>query len=362
LSLHKKIIEHISGMIFVTIILIGAIFFFQIKQQSKDRFEDSKVKPYLEIPITNANDPFQRTLLKEVMNIYYPEKQSENDALVQEILALKGDQFSRSIEKNHDKSKFTFSTLMSILGMYIKFLFIYCFVMILTYYGVQTLASWRFIRRKNAEYMHIHSIRNSNKKFWNIKKIAISLLKVIGTFILFCPAYVIAYSIRTEFNTDSTPFMVFLALISNGLLIMYANKYYTFLVNESRKGYIDTARVKNCNENYSFSPEGISYKQLFHPIKNFKGHIFEHIFRNARIQYLSTLKEQASFLVTGLIIIEMALNIHGHINYEMLRQMLYKNYTAVIVIILCIFYAVKLTEICADYLIHRESLKYDNQK
>jgi hypothetical protein len=144
---------------------------------------------------------------------------------------------------------------------------------------------------------------------------------------------------------------------------MYSNKFYAFLTAESRKGYIDTAIVKNLHTSFDFNrPDGIPLKSIFKPVKDFKGHIFEHIFRNARFQYLSTIKEQASFLITGLVIIEMALNIHGYLNYEMLRQILYKNYDIVIFIILGIFYIVKLTEILTDLLTHREAMKYENRQ
>lgn len=89
--------------------------------------------------------------------------------------------------------------------------------------------------------------------------------------------------------------------------------------------------------------------------------MFDHIFSNAAHQYLPTIKEQASFLISGLIIIEMALNIHGHLSYEMLRQLLYRNYSIVAVIILFIFYTVKATEIVADYLVFRGNEKLENQ-
>jgi ABC-type dipeptide/oligopeptide/nickel transport system permease component len=89
--------------------------------------------------------------------------------------------------------------------------------------------------------------------------------------------------------------------------------------------------------------------------------VFGHIFRNARFQYLSTIKEQASFLITGMIITEMALNLHGYLNYELLRQMLYGNLDIVVVMLLGIFYTVKGTEIFTDYLVHREELKYENK-
>jgi hypothetical protein len=81
---------------------------------------------------------------------------------------------------------------------------------------------------------------------------------------------------------------------------------------------------------------------------------------NARYQYISTVKEQAAFLVTGLIIIEMALNIQGYFSYELLKQLLYKNYDIVIVIILGIFYVVKGTEILIDYFKNREMMKFEN--
>jgi hypothetical protein len=185
----------------------------------------------------------------------------------------------------------------------------------------------------------------------------------IAHLVLFSPAYVIAYSIRTEFSTDTLPFMILLGVVSNGLLVTYANKFYTFLVAESRKGYVETALAKNLHGSYDrHAPDGISLRAILRPGKRFGGHVFEHIFRNARYQYLATIKEQASFLITGLIIIEMALNIHGHLSYEMLRQMLYRNYAIVIAIVLGIFYAVKLTEIVTDWLVHRESLRYANTR
>ena len=128
------------------------------------------------------------------------------------------------------------------------------------------------------------------------------------------------------------------------------------------KGYIETAVVKNLSTSYDHhTKDGISYKAIMRPVKRFDGHVFGHIFKNAQYQYFSTIKEQASFLITGLIIIEMALNIHGHLSYEMLRQILYKNYDLVIVIILGIFYTVKLTEVVTDLIMHREALKYENR-
>jgi hypothetical protein len=291
-----------------------------------------------------------------VINIYYPGLTDRNDTLYHAIVKQQQREFADRLQNTSVVEKLSGARFVEILGMYSRFLLIYVFVMALTYYGVQTLAVFRFIYKKRLAQARGTSVVRSAQR-WSV-----AVLAGLGTFLLFCPAYVIAYSIRTEFNTDTAVFMILLGVTSNGVLITYANKFYAFLTAESRKGYVDIAFVKNLHAGYGFHrTDGISLTSIIRPVKKFKGHVFDHIFRNARYQYLSTIKEQASFLITGLIIIEMALNIHGYLNYEMLRQLLYKNYSIVAVIILFIFYTVKMTDVFADYLVYRENLKYENK-
>lgn len=359
----NKIIEHISGILFVTILSAAIFCCYTIAKQQEQTLKNSKIKEFINAPVSNVNDPFQRALLKDVMQIYYPDQQEKNNNIVQEVLAQKENEFNNRLQRSHLQEHLSFSKITQIFGMFIKFLITYAIVMILTWYGVQTLAVWRFVAKKQSieQNLGVTPVTQSPGKE-KIKRTALSVIKHAANFLLFSPAYVIAYSIRTEFNTDSLFFMILLGVISNGLLIMYSNKFYAFLTAESRKGHIDTALVKNLHSSYQYhNPEGIPLRSIFSFRKNFKGHVFEHIFKNARFQYLSTIKEQASFLITGLIIIEMALNIHGYLNYEMLRQMLYKNYDVVIIILLGIFYTVKVTEILTDYLVYRESQKYENK-
>jgi hypothetical protein len=200
----------------------------------------------------------------------------------------------------------------------------------------------------------------------DLRKAALLLLKAVAkgaaSLVLFAPAYVIAYSFRTRFDTDSFLFLIILGVISNGLLITYAQKFFTFLVGENRKGYIETARVKNLESSYHIKKNNkLSYRAVFSVHKHFPDHIFQHIYQNARHQYLSTIKEQASFLITGLVIVEMALNIQGHLCYELMQNILYKNYALVLIILLGIFYLVKGTEIFIDWIIYRDNLKYENR-
>jgi ABC-type dipeptide/oligopeptide/nickel transport system permease component len=187
-------------------------------------------------------------------------------------------------------------------------------------------------------------------------------LKGLAALILFAPAYIIAYSMKSTFESGGYLFMIVLGVISNGLLINSAYKFYTFLVHESRKGYVETAVVKGLNNSYSWNTEGgITVRSLLKWNKSFPGHVFHHIYENARFQYIPTIKQHASFLITGLIIIEMALNIQGHLCYELLQDILNKRHDAVLVIVFVIVMVVKATEILVDYWFYAESRKYENE-
>jgi hypothetical protein len=256
--------------------------------------------------------------------------------------------------------------------MFFKFIFVYILVLGLTYYGVQTLAVFRFVTKKqNKPPLFIRAMSNLKKikkgiTFKdNLQIIFKSLLLVIRAFakvilylILFSPAYVIAYSFKTKFDTDSIIFMILLGVISNALLINYSQKFYTFLVTENNKGYVESAIVKNLINDYNFRTIQISSNLNIKKI--FTGHVFNHIFINAQHQYFSTIKEQAAFLITGLIIIEMALNIHGHLSYELMQNLLYQKYQLVLVILFLIYLLVKATEIFVDGFIFKLNKKYQN--
>ena len=355
--MRTKLVQHLLGIILVSVLMVGALTFFQNRANHHQRNRLARVQLLLDAPIRKINDPFERMLLAECLDIYYPGRQDINNALIDEFFTIKEDEFNKSMQSSYRTKRLTPSTLLEIFGMYLQFFIIYLIVMVLTYYGVQTLGALRFILKQRKLERNIAGQKSP---------LPVTLLtaaaKTAAYLILFSPAYVIAYSIRTEFNTDSSFFMVILGVISNGLLVMYTNKFYAFLIAESRKGYVENALVKNLRNDYTLSSSGgISWRSVLLPVKRFNGHVFDHIFRNAQFQYLSTIKEQASFLITGLVIIEMALNIHGHLTYELLRQLLYKNYTIVIAIMLSIFYTVKLTEIVTDLLVYRETRRYENR-
>lgn len=375
MKFRQKITEHILSIILITGIL-GTLLYYTIENKYIEESQtNEKIQPYLELDFVDLDNPFDRALLIDALNSFKPENKSNHESLIRAIDSYRKTSLIVGLEEAHLKEQLTPEKWKQILLMYIKFILIYFFVMVFTYYGVQTFGTLRFIRKQQNRQSHLLSFFQKLftfpdfKRFINyikyyiqalyhlIKAIMIALIYLT----LFSPAYVIAYSLKTQINTDTVLFMIILAVISNGLLITYTNKFYTFLVSESRKGYVQTAIVKNLNYSYEADKKtGISYLPVFAFQKHFSNHILHHIYINARVQYMQTIKEQASFLISGLIIIEMALNIHGHFTYELLKQILYKNFDIVIVIILGIYYIVKLTEIFADWITQKEMLKYEN--
>lgn len=349
-----RFLEHILSIIVVTLVLVLGLLWFKAGRDADHEHEMSRYEVFGDIPFLDSQDPFHRALFRDAVNIYYPDQIQHNDSLVQGILDYRRKAFSDKLRSGHLSERLTAGKAGELGTMYLKFLAVYIVVMLLTYYGVQTLAVWRFCKlRHEAE---IEAGFGHRVGQW-----LRSVVLFVASMVLFSPAYVIAYSIRTQLDTDTAFFMTLLGVISNGLLMVYANKFYAFLVAESRKGYVETARVKNLHNTYDREADnGIRYGAMLRLRKRFDGHVFGHIFQNARRQYLPAVKEQASFLITGLIIIEMALNIHGHLSYEMLRQLLYRNYDIVVAIILMIFYTVKATEVFSDVLVYRANKRIEN--
>lgn len=361
-----RFFEHAISIILVTSIFIGLIYYVQKNVVALKPVVDPQLQEYLQLDFIDFGDPLDKALLKETLDIFSPDSLRHNNALLQSIDDLRREQFANALYKTGGELPgLTGEKAKQLLVMYLQFILVYIIVMSLSYYGAQILGILRFILMKqNRSSYLLRLFTDSSSSLPRTIGHRISLLlkacaKGLVYIILFSPAYVIAYSVKTEFATDSYFFMVLLGIVSNGLLINYANRFYTFLVSESRRGYVETAIVKNLHNSYAWhDPEGISLKSVFRLRRAFPSHVLQHIYLNARHQFQPTLKEHASFLITGLVIIEMALNIQGHLSYEMLKNILYKQYDVVLGIILGMFLLVKATEILVDVWVFRQAKKY----
>jgi hypothetical protein len=373
--MRRKSLEHIGSLAFVAVVF-SLLLVFLNHYEAEDRLARiQRVAPYMKIPGLDFGDPRDRALFKETLDLFRPDSPSSNDSLVQAVEAYRLSQFTDpSLKTDIGEKGLTWHVSGRLATMYLQFILVYVIVLALTFYGAQTIGIFRFIRMKQGRESYLDEFlrevgRNrdpgngpvslGNAAFLLLK----ALLKGIAFAVLFSPAYVIGYSVKTSFETDSLLFMILLGVVSNGLLINYANKFYTLLATENRKGYVETALVKNLDGDYRWKSGGcISYRSVFRLPRHFPGHVLEHIYLNARHQYFPTLKEQASFLITGLIIIEMALNIQDHLCYELLQNILYRQYDVALTIIFSIFLLVKVTDLLVDVRQHREGLRYANRE
>ncbi len=363
LKVNKKWLEHTLSFMLVSLLLITLIVYFNSTQKKALLSQSMEIDKWLHLDFLDFDNPMHRAILEESLNIFEPFQEEEHRSLLLQIEAYRQQEVLKATSKNNRQKPLSVNKFKELSLMYLNFILVYLITLFLTWYGVQTLGIYRFIRLKQKRQaylieMYLYLKKAAGLKNWkqiwpSFLPALVLFLKAVGKgiiyMVLFSPAYVLAYSFRTKFDTDMLIFMILLGVVSNAMLITYTHKFYTFLVSESRKGYVQTAIVKNMFNSYKLNTtEGIPRKKIIAWKKMFPGHVFGHIYQNARFQYLATIKEQASFLITGLIIIEMALNIQNHLSYELLQNILYKNFAVVAVIVLGIYYIIKSTKIFID--------------
>ena len=373
-----KLIDHTLSILFVTLAFLVILVFGLKEETALQHADDTAAESLVKQHTVDFSNPLQKALFKETLNLFHPDRRARNDSLLQTIDSYRMEQFTNQVYKTGGMPRgLSLQALFDIAGMYVNFILIYLVVMAISYYSAHTVAIYNFIKRKQrassypgSSFLKFRSPdQNTENPLRWLKNAGKDIIRALGAIlkgfvylILFSPAYIIAYSMKSTFETGGYVFMIVLGVISNGLLMNYAYKFYTILLNESRKGYVQNAIVKGLNNSYAWNtPDGISFKSLFKIKKSFPSHVFQQIYSNARYQYIPTMKQHASFLITGLIIIEMALNIQGHLCYALLQDILYRRYEIAIVIIFGIFLVVKATEILVDYWFYFETQKYENK-
>jgi hypothetical protein len=364
--MRARIVEQLLSILFVGIVLATLSLAADALTHDK-RNTARSADAYLSWSFMDFGNPMHRELFRESLEVFPGAADVDADSLLSAIEARRRDIFSRpELKTGVETGTLSPAALGRLGGMYAEFVMVYVLVLLITYQAAQAIAMYRFIHEQQKNEATLRSemgrgTRTTTPVAHTLRRVGFLLLRGVLYAILFAPAYVIAYTLRSRFETNTLPFMIGLGVISNGLLVAYANKLYALLVSESKKGYIQTAIVKNLRSSYAWGTKGgISRSSLFAWQKRFPDHVFDHIFRNAHYQWIPTLKEHGAFLVTGLIIIEMALNIQGRLCYELLQQILYHHFSQVALIFFLIFLVVKATEISVDIWMRRNALRYDN--
>ncbi|HVN47184.1 MAG TPA: hypothetical protein VMU30_00020 [Bacteroidota bacterium] len=377
-ALRTILFNHFVSILFVTLVFVVLLAVGMEREKNEREQRHEVVGMMGALRNIDFNNPTQKSLFRETLDIYYQHSKARNDSVMQAIDAYRTEQYTNKVYKTGSAPReLSWQNVANLLGMYVNFIIVYLIALVVSYYATQALALYKFIQYKQQTSSYLiralrqmrlsgETVRNGNNPFRQIERCAGFVLKACikggAALMLFAPAYIIVYSLKSTVASGEWLLMIVLAVASNGLLINYAQKFYALLFAESRKGYVETAVVKGWNNSYSWgTPDGIALRSLFHWKKKFPSHVLQHIYMNAHYQYIPTMKQYASFLITGLIVIEMALNIQGHLCYELLQDILYDRYEMALLIIWGIFIVVKGTELIVDAWFAYESAKYENR-
>jgi len=358
--------EHALSVLFVGMVFFILASWLRHQETARVAADPGLIAPFLSIDSVDFGNPLHRALFKETLKSLRPDLAGKADSLLGAIDRYRQERFSERIYKTGvEGTRLTWERAGPLAGMYLQFIGVYVLVMAMSYGAARAMALQRFIRMKQGRESDVAACIDALRRGAGGRASGYALRAIVrgvSYAVLFSPAYVIAYAMKTRIDTDSLLFMIMLGVLSNGLLMVYANKFYSLLVAESRKGYVETALAKDLRSSYIWqTSDGIPYRAVATPRRSTAGHVLRHIYENARFQFLPTLKQHASFLISGLIIIEMALNIQGRLCYELLQDLLYERYEIALAIILGIFLIVKATEVVVDVLYNREGQRYENR-
>ena len=362
------LLEHCAAVAVVGIALVVVAAAIRPGPQGSSRRPDPRVARYIAIDSLDWGDPLDRALFRDALAALGAGDRRTVDSLVRAVDDVRLAEFADPSRKlGGERERLDARALGELLPMIVSFLLVYFAVIVLTYLAARAFAVRKFIAWKQGRasafrrYLAAVESKGIRGAIGGADLLAAALLRGTLALVLFSPAYVIAYALRTSLDTESLVFLVLLAVVSNGVLINQANHFFTLLVAESRKGYVETAVVKGVGASWAWhAPGGLRRRVLAAPSLGARGHVFRDIYRNARLQYIPSLKEHAAFVVTGIVIIEMALNINGHLCYALLRHILYREYDLAVAIVFVIFVTVKFTEALVDIWHAVEERRYAN--
>jgi hypothetical protein len=345
--------EHISSILVVGAVLGIAVVLVDGQGGATGGPEEF---PYTLSDSLDLSSSLDRAVFRDVAALAYRGGSGTGDSLLELLDAHKRAIFLDPERKTGGgRQRVTIPTVAELITPYGVFLFLYAVLFVITTLAARSFGTFRFIREKQNRRSEIRSALDAllSGKHGSVTRGLLHLgsagIRGAMLLILFSPAYIAAYAVRTKLDTQNVLFVIILGVLSNGLLIAYANKFATFLMNESRRGYVEAAVVKGLRADFTLGrSEGLPWSVLWNPVSGSHNHVFSHIYQNAAVQFLPSIKEHASFLVTSLAIVEMALNLNGHLCYLLLQHLLEREYGLVLLIMFGIFLAVKAVEIIVD--------------
>ncbi len=362
--------RHLSGLlIFGSLLLI--ISFSNIKHHNTTEKYEEVISLFKNSGL-DINSRYDREIFEDAVTNYFSSEKEKRDFLISNLKEFVEKRFTeKELKTGSNKKTLSVETVSIILWKFMKFILVFIIVEVLIFYLSEKLASLKFFlekeRKNNFHILIVRFFAERKKRFVpdkiNLKELLLLFIGAVGRFsayfIFFSPVYVIAYIFK--FNAENTTFIwiILFGVFTNGVLIAGINRFFQLLISESKRGYVETLHVKNLpmfenHEIREFINSSMKIKI------DFGETIFAQIFESAHLQFVGSFKQISRFVITGLIIIGMALNIQSGLFYEMLQSFLFKEYDILFFILFLIFLAVKIIDVIIDLYSLKLEGKYDN--
>ncbi len=141
-----KFNAHIISILFVALIFLIIQFFLLSSDSRSSYYHIDEIENYTQLDFLDLSNPKDQILLRESLDFFEPHKTMQHDTLLSEIELYLKDRFTQTARSRDNEADITLTKLSEILMMILKFSFIYVLVLLITYYGVETFATYRFIR------------------------------------------------------------------------------------------------------------------------------------------------------------------------------------------------------------------------
>jgi len=77
-----RLTEHLLSILLVTLLLGGLLVYLSNRNDAQPSALQEKMRPLLELPFADYEDPFHTSLLRDMLDLYRPDHTAENDSLL----------------------------------------------------------------------------------------------------------------------------------------------------------------------------------------------------------------------------------------------------------------------------------------
>jgi hypothetical protein len=292
-----------------------------------NRYNNESTLEYPEFSTLNVTDSLDIAILHTSVRDFFPA--SEVKSVIETVFA---DQQKRQTAFGRQFRALNWHEFYTVLKQAILFASLFFFSFFLLGFMAERLAVYAFFfKKKKRRYSYrqlalkVRDKKNKQAYLILISRLFLSaLLGWTKTLLLFTPAFILAYMFKAEFDAFTLFSYLILVVFSNGTLIVLKERFLALFQSEAKRGYLETAKVKQLKIPFIKRITLYSFLRRFQRLV-WQESAFLHLYLNAKKQIIESSKTFALFLMSVMIVVEMALNAQGFFGYELLRALFQGN-------------------------------------